>query len=75
MRAGREATQEEERTALGTAASGIAERLAQLERCATTDEVRGCEGEAAHAYFGVFGLMVREDREAFAMHGRTRARR
>ncbi|CAA9216044.1 MAG: CRISPR-associated protein Cas1, partial [uncultured Chloroflexia bacterium] len=34
--------------------------------------MRGAEGEAARAYFGVFGYMVRGDRDSFEMDGRTR---
>lgn len=72
LRAGREAPNEAERLELGAVAGTLAERLAQLEGVTTPDEVRGCEGEAAHAYFSVMRLMVREDREAFAMSGRSR---
>ena len=43
-----------------------------LEQYTIIDSVRGSEGDAARAYFGTFGSMVREDREAFTPHGRTR---
>jgi CRISPR-associated protein Cas1 len=36
------------------------------------DTIRGAEGEAARAYFSVFGYMVRTDREAFGPDGRTK---
>ena len=38
----------------------------------TVDEIRGLEGAAARAYFGVFDSMIRQDREAFRLKGRTR---
>jgi CRISPR-associated protein Cas1 len=36
------------------------------------DAARGCEGEAASAYFGVFDLLVRHDDPAFRFGGRSR---
>lgn len=72
LRGGREANSEPERDQLGAAADVQAASLDKLPRCEDLDAVRGCEGEAARAYFDVFGLLVREDREAFAPRGRTR---
>jgi CRISPR-associated protein Cas1 len=72
LRAGREAADEADRARLTEAADDLARALARLETCADTDTIRGCEGEAARAYFGAFDAMVREDREAFTLHGRTR---
>ena len=72
LRGGREAQNQSERDQLGAAATSLVASLEKLPRCADLDAVRGCEGEAARAYFEVFGLLAREDREAFALHGRTR---
>jgi CRISP-associated protein Cas1 len=72
LRAAREAADAGEAARLGVAGEALADALARLEHCADFDAVRGCEGEAARAYFEVFSLLVREDREAFAMNGRTR---
>ena len=72
LRGAREARTDTERAQLATAADALAASLEKLPQCADLDAVRGCEGEAARVYFGVFGLLAREDREAFAPHGRTR---
>jgi CRISPR-associated protein Cas1 len=64
-----EASEHARLTAAGAALSGL---LGQLEGCTDVNMVRGFEGEAAREYFEVFSLLVREDREAFAMNGRTR---
>lgn len=72
LRAAREATVESDRLAL----TQVAEQLSGiLERLKTTHDlnmVRGAEGEAARAYFGAFGNMVRSDRASFGPDGRTR---
>ncbi|HLZ24252.1 MAG TPA: type I-C CRISPR-associated endonuclease Cas1c [Ktedonobacterales bacterium] len=72
LRAARETADLQEQARLSAVADGMAGSLERLERCAEIDEVRGCEGDAARAYFDVFALLVREDREAFAPQGRTR---
>jgi len=72
LRAGRETASTEERSLLAAAASTHAHALTRIEHCNTIDVVRGNEGDAARSYFEVFGSMVREDREAFIPHGRTR---
>lgn len=58
--------------ALSEAAGRLARVLERLRSCDNLDVVRGAEGEAARAYFGVFGYMVRGDRVSFTPHGRTR---
>jgi CRISP-associated protein Cas1 len=72
LRAARECTSADDYVAL----SGGVERLARvLERLRDTKDingVRGAEGEAARAYFGVFGYMVKVDRPVFEPHGRTK---
>lgn len=44
--------------------------LAHLEMATTIETVRGCEGAAAAAYFGVFGRLLRSS--ALRFEGRTR---
>ena len=46
--------------------------LIRLRAPRDLDEVRGLEGEAARTYFSVFDRMVREDRAAFCLNGRSR---
>ena len=67
-------------------ASATAEERARLERAerhltdtarrtmpaASVELLRGLEGEAASVYFGVFGLLVRQDDPAFAFTVRSR---
>lgn len=72
LRAARESTDELEKTALAEAAGRLAVILDRLRRLTDLDMIRGAEGEAARAYFGVFGYMVRGDRASFALDGRTR---
>lgn len=72
LRAARESTDPANRAALSAAAERIAGVLLRLKECHDLNLVRGAEGEAARTYFGVFGHMVRGDREHFAMDGRTR---
>lgn len=72
LRAGRETDDEGDRHLLSTAAEIHAQALRRLERQTSIDAVRGSEGEAARAYFGAVGAMVREDHEAFTPDGRTR---
>ncbi len=72
LRAGRESDSTEERSLLAMSATIHAQELIRLEHSNAIDEVRGSEGNAASSYFKSFGAMVREDREAFIPHGRTR---
>ncbi len=72
LRATREATAAEDKDAIAAAAERIALILGRLQATHTLDEARGVEGEAARTYFGVFGYMVRQDRETFYLDGRTR---
>lgn len=72
MRASRETDEDEDRRLLLDAATIHAHALRQLEQHTFIDAVRGSEGDAARAYFETFGLLVREDREAFTPQGRTR---
>jgi CRISPR-associated protein Cas1 len=55
---------------------GVADRLANAARktlvAPDVDALRGLEGEAAAAYFGVFDSLVRPAGEAFRFRGRSR---
>jgi CRISPR-associated protein Cas1 len=57
---------------LAVAADYLARILSRLKGVQGIDEIRGAEGEAARAYFGVFGHMIRGDRPEFVPDGRTR---
>lgn len=72
LRSAREASVEGAREVLAQAAEYLGAAIERLPSCRSMDELRGAEGDAARAYFGVFGYHVRGDQEAFAMEGRTR---
>jgi CRISPR-associated protein Cas1 len=72
LRGAREAKDARDEQRLSETAGLLAEALTAAERCESLDALRGCEGEAARAYFAVFDALVREDRPAFAPQGRTR---
>lgn len=72
LRAAREIEQPQERQVLQEAAGRLAGSIEALERAQEMDVVRGIEGEAARIYFEAFGLMIRQQREAFPMNGRNR---
>lgn len=72
LRAAREAAQPVDAEPLRDAADRLADILATLPATATLDHVRGAEGDAARTYFAVFGHMVRGDRRAFTLNGRSK---
>lgn len=72
LRASRETDDEKDKHLLTAAAETHAHALSRLEQHTSIDAVRGSEGDAARAYFETFSSMVREDRETFTLHGRTR---
>ncbi len=72
MRAAREIADPPGARALSAVANHLALILARLPSIQDLNELRGAEGEAARAYFEVFGHMVRGDSESFAIDGRTR---
>jgi len=72
QRSARDAGDPASRTALTAAAKRIAKQITSLPDAETVDQVRGIEGEAAAAVFGVFTHMVTSDRDAFALASRTR---
>ena len=73
LRAAREKTSEADRVAFNRAASLIGGHIEELPGSATTDSVRGHEGDSARVYFEVLPRLVRAPRRAdFPMNGRTR---
>jgi CRISP-associated protein Cas1 len=72
LRGAREADAPESAGRLGDVAREMGDILPRLSASEDLDVIRGLEGEAARAYFGVFDLMVRESREAFRLEGRSR---
>ena len=57
---------------LENAAANIRDMLPQVLAAADLDTLRGIEGAAATAYFGVFDHMLLNRKEAFFFHGRSR---
>jgi len=50
----------------------LAGLLARVEPCPDADRLRGIEGEAAGAYFGVFDHLIVQQKEDFRFQGRSR---
>lgn len=72
LRAARESGTPDAYDPLSEAAERLSGILGRLRNLDDLDVIRGAEGEAARAYFGVFGYMVRSDRQSFAPSGRSR---
>lgn len=72
LRAAREAVGDLDGPPLRASAARLETVLARLHTLDQLDAIRGAEGEAARAYFEVFGFMVRGDRAAFLFDRRTR---
>lgn len=72
LRAARETDEPIDAAVLLRAAEFVTGGLARLHDAGDLNIVRGIEGDAARAYFGAFGAMVRVDRTSFAPSGRTR---
>lgn len=72
LRSARDDARGGDREILEDSAARLATILNRLRLIDDLDQVRGAEGEAARAYFFVFGRMVRVDRESFTPAGRTR---
>ncbi len=72
LRGTREAGSPDDASQLEEAARRLAAALSRLESAQDLDVIRGVEGDAARAYFDVLDRMVKEDREAFHMDGRSR---
>lgn len=71
-RAAREAKAEEATQRLRACVTSLASLLASLPTQASTDGVRGIEGQAAALYFDVFGDMIAAPPEDFSFRLRTR---
>lgn len=72
LRAAREADDLDDAGVMSEAAAQIRGIIQRLPARQDLDLMRGDEGEAGRAYFAVFSRMVRQDREAFGLDGRTR---
>ena len=72
LRAARESESADDIGPLSEVAKEQAAILLRLPRASSLDEIRGLEGEGARAYFGAFERVVREERNAFRMNGRSR---
>ena len=72
LRAARDSVDSAEAEQLRNASDRIGAILERLREIDDINVLRGAEGEAARAYFDVFGCMVRGDREQFTPAGRTK---
>ncbi|MDI3338972.1 MAG: type I-C CRISPR-associated endonuclease Cas1c [Sphaerobacter sp.] len=72
LRAAREAPDAADGGVLSAAATRLAGLIDAVRQAGTVEEVRGCEGDAARTYFGVFDRAVRVERAAFRLTGRSR---
>lgn len=64
--------QDKDRARLDDAARRLSDSARLALSAQTMDILRGLEGEAANAYFGVFGHLVRHQEPQFAFTGRSR---
>lgn len=71
LRSARDSQEAQDAKDLRNAASVIENAIPPLEK-ADIDEIRGLEGESAHAYFGAFKHMVLKDPRNFGMTFRNR---
>jgi CRISPR-associated protein Cas1 len=72
LRAARESDSAEDVDELNSAAARLGEHVAALASASTTDSVRGREGDSARVYFAAFPRMIRHNRSALGMNGRSR---
>lgn len=72
LRGAREAIAADDQYVLAAAADRLAAILIRLRGTTDLDRVRGAEGEAARAYFGAFGRLIRVDRDQFGFEVRSR---
>jgi CRISPR-associated protein Cas1 len=72
LRGGRESDVPEDVASLKGAANHLVNSLDSLTRAQTLDSARGCEGDAARAYFESFNGLIRQQRECFSMTERSR---
>jgi CRISPR-associated protein Cas1 len=72
MRSARDTKDPTDKAPLVEATEHLADVLHRLNETRHLNKVRGAEGEAARAYFGVFNQMIRVDEETFKFKKRTR---
>ena len=72
LRSARDTSNSADETELRAAAHQMGALLAAIRQSTDLDALRGLEGSAARAYFGVFSRMIRADRKDFAPIGRSR---
>ena len=72
LRGGRESDLPDEVESLKSAANHLVNSLDTLSRADSLDSVRGCEGDAARAYFEAFDGLIRQQRDSFSMKERSR---
>lgn len=72
LRAGRETENADEQARVAAATDALARSLRELETIRDLEAVRGSEGMAAQIYFGVFTLLLKQQRDEFAFTTRTR---
>ncbi|HMP40543.1 MAG TPA: type I-C CRISPR-associated endonuclease Cas1c [Roseiflexaceae bacterium] len=72
LRGARETSDQVAHLALTQAAQQLAESIGNIKECRDLNLLRGIEGDAARAYFGVFGYHMRSNGTDFVMDGRTR---
>jgi len=58
--------------AVSEAVQEMAGSIREARQAKDADNLRGIEGNAAHAYFSVFGELILQDKEHFAFHGRVK---
>ncbi len=72
LRAARDHALQTDEAALRSAAGQITEQLHAIQGAASPEALRGIEGVAAAAYFGVFDELILQKNECFAFAGRNR---
>ena len=72
LRGARETDNADEQARLTAATDSLARSLRELEAVRVLEIVRGSEGIASQTYFGVFSLLLKQQRDAFAFTLRTR---
>ncbi len=72
LRAGRKSTSEKETKRLYNAVMFLKRSVLKLKHKTSLEVIRGIEGDASKIFFGVFDLMVREDRKNFSFGERSR---